>query len=111
MTSAELYIDHRPVCPVIVASTWGGRARGMMWRRPLPEALIVIRALSAHGAGMREPLDMALLDDEGKVVETRVLGAWRRERFRPRGNVLEAPAGSFARWGLRPGTQVAIVPR
>lgn len=109
MPTAELFIDHRPVCPVIVASTWGSRALGM-WRRPIPEALIVIRTLSAHGAGMREPLDMALLDDEGRVLETRILKAWRLERFRPRGSVLEAPAGSFERWGLRPGAQVAIVP-
>jgi len=109
MRRAELFIDDLPVCPVIVADTWWGRARGMLLRRPIPQALIVVRALSAHGA-VRGAVDLALLDEEGTVVETRTLGAWRTTRLRPRGNILEAPHGSFERWGVRPGTRVSIVP-
>ena len=108
MRQAELFIDERPVCPVVVADTWWGRARGIFWRRPIPQALVVIRG--TRGIGVREPLDIAHLDEEGTVVETRVLKAWRTSRLCPRGNLLEAPHGSFERWGVRPGTRVSIVP-
>lgn len=51
MRQAELFIDERPVCPVVVADTWWGRARGIFWRRPIPQALVVIRG--TRGIGVR----------------------------------------------------------
>ena len=51
MRQAELFIDERPICPVLAADTWWGRARRMLWRRPIPQALVVIRG--THGIGVR----------------------------------------------------------
>jgi hypothetical protein len=37
----------------------------MTLRRPLPEALVVIKTQCAHALGMRRALDVALLDEAG----------------------------------------------
>ena len=111
MQPADLYIDGQATCPVVVARSPLGRLRGMVLRRPVPEALVVIRSTSVHAAGMRHPLDVAMLDESGTVVSTSIVRPWHVVWSRGRLNVLEAPVGSFARWGVRPGTRVSIVPR
>jgi uncharacterized membrane protein (UPF0127 family) len=53
---------------------------------------------------MRFALDVAFLDRDMAVVDTTCLVPWRitlpRRRCR---TVIEAEAGAFERWGLRPG--------
>lgn len=101
--------DHRPVSPVEIADTWASRARGMLWRRELPEALLLRPCNSVHGAGMRVPLDVAFLAADGHVLETLVLRPWAITRPRRHAAaVLEAPTGSFARWGLSAGSVIRI---
>ncbi|WP_051433121.1 DUF192 domain-containing protein [Promicromonospora kroppenstedtii] len=109
MKSNQLLVDDRPVAAVEVADTALTRARGLLFRRVLPEALLLSPCSSVHGAWMRVPLDVALLSTDGEVVHAQVLRPWAVTRPR-RGvtQVLEAPTGSFERWGLRPGSRVAL---
>ncbi|MFI9489491.1 DUF192 domain-containing protein [Promicromonospora sp. NPDC052451] len=106
----QLVVDDRPVAGVEVADTALARARGLLFRRELPEALLLRPCSSVHGAWMRVPLDVALLSAGLEVLHTQVLRPWAVTRPR-RGvhQVLEAPAGSFERWGLRPGSRLALV--
>jgi len=62
-----------------------------------------------HTIGMRFPIDVAYLDEDGVVIKTMQMHrhrigvpVWRSRR------VIEARAGAFARWGLRVGDQVEI---
>ncbi|MDR3068772.1 MAG: DUF192 domain-containing protein [Cellulomonas sp.] len=106
---ARLQVDGVDVAQVIVADTSLRRLRGMLGRRPLPDALILVPANSVHGIGMREALDVAVLDREGTVLAVTVLRPMRLTRTVKHGRqVLEAPVGSFSRWGLGPGSLVTV---
>ncbi len=62
-----------------------------------------------HTIGMKFPIDVAYLDDDGVVVKT-----IQMQRFRvgiPVWNarsVIEAEAGAFGRWGLRVGDRIEV---
>lgn len=110
--SLVLVVDGREVAEVEVADTLVRRTRGMLLRRRLPDALLLPGTGSVHGVGMTRSLDVALLDAEHVVR--------RALRLRPfavtlprRGvrDVLEAPAGSFAAWGLASGARLQLLPR
>ena len=92
-----------------VAETFGDRARGLLGHSRYDGALLLTRTRSVHSAGMRFPLDVAFLDKELVVVATTRLRRWSVALPR-RGcsHVLEAQAGSFERWRLRPGDQIEI---
>lgn len=103
------------VAGVIVADTYWKRLRGMLGRRPLPAGLLLVPGGSVHGIGMTTRLDVAFLapldarsdkvSGPHRVVRTAVLrplgllGSRRGVRA-----VLEAPAGSFTRWGVAAGS-------
>lgn len=103
----RLQVDGEGVADAEVADSWAARARGMLWRRRLPEALILRPCNSVHGAGMRVALDVAYLSAEGVVLDITVLRPWAMTRPRKGAvAVLEAPLGNFDRWGLRVGSVV-----
>ncbi|WP_158274451.1 DUF192 domain-containing protein [Cellulomonas sp. WB94] len=104
----RLTIDGRDLAPVLVADTYWSRLRGMLARRPLPPALLLRPSSSVHGVGMREPLDVATLGADGTVLAVRVLKPFGLvPPVRGAVDVLEAPVGSFDRWGLVVGSRVA----
>lgn len=106
-----LRVDGREVAVVEVAETAARRARGMLLRRRLPQALLLLRTGSVHGVGMTCALDVALLSDDDVV--RRVLRLHPFGVTRPRRgvrHVLEAPAGSFERWGLAVGARLTMGP-
>lgn len=104
-----------------VASTYWTRLRGMLWRHVLPPGLLLLPGGSVHGVGMTVSLDVALLAPVGERSDP-VAGPYRVVRtavLRPFGlvgsargvrAVLEAPAGSFERWGLEGGSVVSFEP-
>ncbi len=72
-------------------------------------ALVITPCRWIHTIGMKFPIDVAYLDDDGVVVKT-----IQMQRFRvgiPVWNarsVIEAEAGAFGRWGLRVGDQIEV---
>lgn len=105
----ELRVDGKVVGTAEVADTMLTRARGLLFRRDLPEALVLRPCSSVHAAWMSRRLDVALLSDQGRVLHAQELRPWTASAIR-RGvrEVLEAPAGSFERWGLREGSRVEV---
>lgn len=62
-----------------------------------------------HTIGMRFPIDLAFLDDDGVVVKTMHMNQHRIGVPVWRANlVVEAEAGAFSRWGLRVGDVVEV---
>ncbi|MFI6424183.1 DUF192 domain-containing protein [Promicromonospora sp. NPDC050880] len=109
MTQVRLVVDGRAVAQAVVADTALTRARGLLFRRELPEALLLRPCSSVHGAWMRVPLDVALVSRDMRVLGVRVLRPWGMTAPR-RGvtQVLEAPVGSFDRWGLEVGSELEL---
>ncbi|MFC0644770.1 DUF192 domain-containing protein [Cellulomonas phragmiteti] len=106
----RLLVDGRDVAALMLADTWALRARGMLGRRRLPEAMWFVDEPSVHGVGMTRSLDVAQLDRAGVVVAVHVLRPFGLVVPRAGAvDVLEAPTGSFRRWDLRPGSVVARV--
>ncbi len=111
MRTAELRVDDRAIGPCLVADTFLTRLRGMLGRSPLPPALLLRPSGSVHGIGMRATLDVATLDADGLVLAVDVLHPFGVTRpVRGARQVLEAPEGSFARWGVVPGSRVGVAP-
>lgn len=86
------------------------------WRDGLDEngdvtdsVLVLEPAGWIHTLGMRFAIDVAYVDRRGRVLSVRAMKPWRvgLPRLRSR-RVLEATAGSFARWNLRAGDLVEV---
>ncbi|CAN5204206.1 hypothetical protein BH20ACT3_BH20ACT3_08790 [soil metagenome] len=92
-----------------VASSRRDRSHGLLGRDHLDGALLIERARSVHSIGMRFAIDVAFCDDDLLVV--RIVGlrpgrvTWPVLRAR---HVIEAEAGSFDHWDLRPGDALEV---
>ncbi len=87
-----------------LAESFLERSRGLIGRRSYEGAMILARTRSIHSFGVRFPLDVAFLDRD--MVVLTVLRLRRFGVTLPRlraSQTLEARAGCFERWGLRPG--------
>ena len=85
------------------------RRRGLLGRDHLDGAIVLRPCRWIHTIGMRFPLDVAFLDDDGMVVKTMQMHQHRIGVPVWRANlVVEAEAGAFARWGLRVGDVVEV---
>jgi uncharacterized membrane protein (UPF0127 family) len=92
-----------------VAESVLDRVRGLLGHKQYDGALVLMRTRSVHTAGMRFPVDVAFLDKGLQVVATTRLRTWSIALPR-RGaaHILEAQAGAFERWRLKPGDQIEI---
>jgi len=92
-----------------IADSMAARVRGLLGRSRYEGALFLPRTKAVHSMGMRFAIDVAFLDGELNVLDVVRLPPWRmtRPRLRCRG-VLEAEAGAFERWRLRPGDQLEL---
>lgn len=106
---AWLLRDGEVLASLEVASGHRERSRGLLGRDGLDGALLLERTHSVHTFGMRFALDVALCDRRLVVLRTRrvvpnrlVLPVGRCRQ------ILEAEAGTFAHWALRPGDQLEI---
>ena len=92
-----------------VASSFGQRLKGLLGRDGVDGALVLRPAKSVHTIGMRFPIDVAFCDRELRVLAVRTLRPHRMTAPRPKAKVvIEAEAGAFERWRLRPGDQLEI---
>ncbi|MFL6206538.1 MAG: DUF192 domain-containing protein [Acidimicrobiales bacterium] len=90
-----------------VAEARRARRKGLLGRDGIEGALLLVPARSVHSVGMRFPIDVAWLDGELTVLRTARLGRNRMTRPVLRSHaVLEAEAGTFARWSLQVGDQL-----
>lgn len=92
-----------------VAESRRDRMRGLLGRDGIDGAMLIRRTRSVHSLGMRFAIDVAFCDRQLLVVRTVCLRPGRVTRPSLRGCcVIEAESGSFDRWTLRPGDQLAI---
>lgn len=101
---AWLLRDGDVLASLEVATTRAQRRRGLLGRDALEGAILLQPCRAVHSVGMRFPIDVAWCDAD--LVVRRVARLPRHRVSRPvlRSHaVLEAEAGSFARWGLRVG--------
>lgn len=107
---AWLLRDGQVLASLEVAETRSARRRGLLGRDGVDGALLLRPARSVHTVRMRFPIDVAWCDDD--LVVLRVLPALARNRMtRPVAHsaaVLEAEAGSFARWNLSVGDHLEL---
>jgi hypothetical protein len=86
-----------------------GRARGLIGRDDAEGAFVLRPCRQVHTFGMRFPIDVAFCDRSGTVLHTGCLKPRRVSRLVWKSAfVIEARAGSFERWKLRPGDVVEI---
>lgn len=101
-----LLCDGRPVAPLAVAHTAASRRRGLLGSDRVEGALWLTRCPTVHMVGMRYPIDVAVVDRDGRVLCVRTLRPWTG-LTRPRWSAsatIEAAAGSMATWGIRTGS-------
>ncbi|MGH9152596.1 MAG: DUF192 domain-containing protein [Acidimicrobiales bacterium] len=92
-----------------VADGFAGRSRGLLGRDGIEGAILIKPARSVHTVGMRFPIDVAFCDRDMTVVDAITMARFRVSRPRLRARcVVEAEAGAFERWGLRPGDRLEI---
>lgn len=85
------------------------RTRGLAGKSNYEGALVIIPPAPIHTLGASFPLDIAFLDRHLRVVDAVHLSRWRIARPRRRCRAaLQAPAGSFDRWGIRVGDTLEI---
>lgn len=92
-----------------MATSRSARARGLLGRTGIDGAMLLRPAHSVHTMGMRFPIDVAYCDSSLRVVSARCMRPYRMGLPRLRACcVVEAEAGAFERWRLRPGDTLEI---
>jgi len=88
-----------------------GRARGLLGRDGFDGVMLLRPCRNVHTVRMRFAIDVAFCDRSDVVVRTVTLPPNRISPFVWRSAyVLEAEAGTFARWSLRPGDHLELRP-
>ena|SRR5437660_12789247 len=92
-----------------VAETRRARIRGLLGRDDFDGAILIRPAKSVHTLGMRFAIDVAHCDGDLVVVRTSGMARYRIGRPCLRARcVIEARAGAFDRWRLRPGDHLEV---
>ncbi len=92
-----------------VAEGFRDRSRGLLGRDGIDGAILLRPARSVHTLGMKFAIDAAFCDKDLVVVRTVCLAPGRVTRpSLHRGCVIEAEAGAFDRWRLRPGDKLEV---
>jgi uncharacterized membrane protein (UPF0127 family) len=93
------------------AESFFERSRGLIGRRNFDGAMLLPNTRSIHSFGVPFPLDVAFLDHRLVVLSVVRLGRFGVTLPRLRAShALEARAGCFERWGLRPGDALEFRP-
>lgn len=83
--------------------------RGLIGRDTIEGALVLRPCRQVHTLGMRVSIDAAFCDSGGKVLRIGTLRPRRISRIVWRSRfVIEAAAGAFERWGIRPGQVLEV---
>jgi len=92
-----------------VADSFAARFKGLMGRDGIDGALLIKPAMSVHTLGMRFAIDVAFCDKQMVVVDTATMRPYRLGMVRLNARcVIEAEAGAFERWALKPGDALEV---
>ncbi len=107
---ASLVRGEEVLGPVEVADDPATRLKGLLGRDGIEGALLLTGCRSVHTLGMRFAIDVAFLDRRGRVVAlVTPMRRWRLGRARWRAHqIVEAEAGTFARWNLASGDVLEV---
>ncbi len=106
---AWLVRDGEVLATAEIAADRGARRRGLLGRESIEGALVLRPCRHVHTIGMRFDIDVASCGLDGRVLRTSRLRPWRLAPFvRGTAFVIEAEAGAFERWRLRPGDVVEV---
>lgn len=106
---AWLVSDARVLASAECAATPAARRKGLLGRNELEGAIVLERCRWVHTIGMRFPIDVAFLDEDGLVIRTVQMPRQRIGLPVPRARrVIEAEAGAFARWGVHVGDTIEV---
>jgi uncharacterized membrane protein (UPF0127 family) len=101
--------DGEVLAALEVADSFGARLRGLLGRDGIDGALLLQPARSVHTIGMRFAIDVAFCDRDLRVLRTQTMPRYRIGAPHMRSRcVVEAEAGAFERWNLRPGDQLEV---
>lgn len=101
--------DDEVLASLEVASSMTTRMRGLLGKDGIEGALLLRPAMSVHTLGMRFPLDVAYCDKDMVVIGLARMRPWRVGLPRRKAHcVIEAEAGSFEAWHLKPGDQLEV---
>ena len=104
-----LVTEDRVLATLEVADTWQSRIKGVLGRDSIDGALLIKPACSVHTIGVEFDLDVAYCDRELRVIDIVTMSPNRIGMIRPRArSVIEAPKGSFERWGLTVGDLLEV---
>jgi len=94
-----------------VADSFGANLKGLLGRDGVEGALVFMAAGSVHTFGMKFAIDVAFCDRDFVVLDAITM---KRNRVclprRGARRTIEAQAGAFERWRLRPGDQLEVRP-
>ncbi len=95
---------------VVIASSYWARFWGLMGRRTLggDEGLLIEPCSSIHTMFMRFAIDVIFLDKERRVVKVATVPPFRAALGRGAHAVLEVPAGTARRKGLKVGDLLSL---
>ncbi len=104
-----LVIADRVICSAELATTSSQRRRGLLGRDSVEGALLISKCRWVHTLGMKFAIDVAFLDNAGRVVKTKTLKPNRISAPVPKAStVVESEAGSHQRWGLKVGDVIEV---
>lgn len=106
---AVLACNGRVLGPLELATSIDARSRGLIGRDGIEGAMLLRPASLVHTIRMRFDIDVAFCDRDLVVLRTITMRRYRLARpVRHTRAVLEAEAGTFARWGLTPGASLQV---
>jgi len=106
---AWLVHDGRVLATLEVAPDRRARRRGLLGRSGIDGALLLRPARSVHTVGMRFSIDAAQCDADLRILRVVTLAPNRLLRpLRGVHAVVEAEAGTFARWSLGVGDRLEV---
>ena len=108
---AWLVSGARVLASAEVAETGSAKRKGLSGRASVDGALVIPGCKWVHTIGMKFPIDVAYLDEGGRVVKIECLKPLRMGApVKGAHTVVEAESGAFERWGLRTGDTVEVRP-
>ena len=106
---AWLVCGERVLASLELANTASQRRRGLLGRDDVAGAMLLKPAGRVHSLGLRFAIDVAQLDAALTVLRITTMERNRIGRHvRGARAVLEAEAGSFGRWGITVGDELAV---